>query len=94
LANATTSSAPVTGSAVPGDLRCAGPLGDVSCRDLVTERADGVRRRSDPGQPGVDDSLGELGVLGEEAVAGMDSIGTGLAGGVQDLVDDEVALGR
>ena len=77
-----------------GHLRRSGPLGDVAGRHLVAEGADGRRRRPDPGEPGVDDGLREVGVLGEEAVAGVDRVRTGLAGGVQDLVDDEVALGR
>ena len=37
---------------------------------------------------------GEVGVLGEEAVAGMDRLGPGLLGGLDDLLDVEVALGR
>ena len=36
-------------------------------------------RRADPGQPGVDDGLGELGVLRQEAVAGVDGVGAGAA---------------
>ena len=63
-ANATTSSAPVTGSAVP---RTRGaPARAAMCRadDLVAEVADGRGRRADPREPGVDDGLGEVGVLG------------------------------
>ena len=37
--------------------------------------------------------LGEVGVLGEEAVAGVDRVGAGLRGGVEDLVEHEVGLG-
>ena len=37
----------------------------------------GRRRRADPGQPGVDDGAGEVGVLGQEAVAGVDGVGAG-----------------
>ena len=33
----------------------------------------------DPGQPGVDDRLREIGVLGKESVAGVDRVGAGLA---------------
>ena len=36
---------------------------------------------------------GEVGVLAEEAVAGMDGVGAVPAGGVEDAVDAEVALG-
>ena len=38
-----------------------------------------VGGRADPGQAGVDDRLGEVGVLGEEAVAGVHGVGAGLA---------------
>ena len=55
-----------------GDERGAGALGDVAGGDLVAEVADGLRGRADPGQAGVEDGLGEVGVLGEEAVAGVD----------------------
>ena len=47
-----------------GDQRRAGPRGDVPGRHLVAEVADRLRRRADPGQPGVDHGLGEVGVLG------------------------------
>ena len=92
-ANATTSSAPVTGSRGAGDQRGAGPRGDVPGGDLVAEVADRLRGRADPGQPGVDDGLGEVGVLGEEAVAGVDRVGARLRRGVEELVDVEVGLG-
>ena len=45
---------------------------------LSPRRVDAPRGRADPGQPGVDDGLGELGVLGEEAVAGVHGVGAGL----------------
>ena len=53
-----------------------------------------VGRRADPDEAGVDDGLGEVGVLGEEAVAGVHGVGAGAAGDVEQLVDDEVGLGR
>ncbi len=46
-----------------GDLGSVDRLGDVPRLDLVAERADGGRRGADPGEPGVDDGLGEVGVL-------------------------------
>ena len=67
--------------------------GDVPGLDLVAERVDGVGRRADPGQAGVDDRLREVGVLGEEAVAGVHGVGTGPRGDVEELVDDEVGVG-
>ena len=45
---------------------------------LSPSDADRLGRRADPGQPGVDDGLGEVGVLGQEAVAGVDRVGAGL----------------
>ncbi len=68
--------------------------GDVAGGDLVTEVADRLRRRPDPDQPGIDHGLGEVGVLGEEPVAGVDGVGTGLGGGVEDLVDHQIRLRR
>ena len=67
---------------------------DVAGGDLVAEVANGLRGRPDPDQSGVDDGLGELGVLGEEAVARVDGVGAGLLRGVENLVDDQVGLGR
>jgi hypothetical protein len=39
------------------------------------------RRRADPGQAGVYDGLGEVRVLGQEAVAGVQGGGAGVFGG-------------
>ena len=69
-------------------------LGDVAGGDLVTQVADRLRRGTDPDQPGVDHGLREIGVLGEEAVAGVDRVRAGLGGGVEDLVEHQVRLGR
>ena len=63
-----------------GRQRGADLLGDVPGLDLVAEALDRRRRRADPDQPGVDDGLGEVGVLGEEAVAGVHRVGAGLLG--------------
>ncbi len=50
--------------------RRADLLGHVARGDLVAELLDRLRRGADPGEPGVDDGTGEVGVLGEEPVAG------------------------
>ncbi len=50
--------------------------------------------RSDPAEPGVDDGASELGVLGEEAVAGMDRVGASLQRRRDDEVDAQVGLRR
>lgn len=93
-ANATTSSAPDTGSGVPATSGAAGALGDVPGGDLVTEVADGLRRRADPDQARVQHGLGEVGVLREEAVAGVDRVRPRLPRGLQHLVHVEVTGGR
>ena len=67
-------------------------LGDLTGTGLVAEEFDGSRGRPDPGEPGVDDGLGEEGVLGEVAVAGVDGVGPGALGKGEDLVDVEVGL--
>ena len=77
-----------------GHLGCPGACGDVARGDLVAQRSDRIRRRSDPGESRVDDGLGEVGVLRQEAVAGMHGVGTGSLGDVDDLGDVEVGLGR
>ena len=69
-------------------------VGDVLGPGLVAQRLDRGGRGTDPDQPGVDDGLGELGVLGEEPVAGVDGISTGVGGDLDDLGDVEVGLGR
>ena len=70
-----------------------GAGGDVACGDLVAEVADRLGAGADPDQPGVDDGLGEFGVLREEAVAGVDRVGAGLLGGVEQLLEHQVGLG-
>ena len=37
--------------------------------------------------------LGEFGVLGQEAVAGVDRVGAGLRGRVEQLVEHQIGLG-
>jgi hypothetical protein len=58
--------------------------------DLRAHQRDRLGRRADPGQAGVGHRLGELGVLGQEAVPGMDGVGAGAAGGRQDEVGAQV----
>ena len=68
--------------------------GDVPRGDLVTEVADRLRAGPDPDQAGVDHRLGEVGVLRQEAVAGVDRVGAGLLGGLQQLAEVQVGLRR
>jgi len=44
---------------------------------LVAHQPDGVRRRADESQAALTDDLGEVRVLGQEAVAGVDRVGAG-----------------
>ena len=91
-AKATTSSASLTGSLVPGTSGAPALVAMCRACDLVAEGDDRLGGGADPGQAGVDDRLREVGVLGEEAVPGVDGVGAGLLGGVEDLVDDQVGV--
>ena len=60
-----------------GDDRDAGVLHQRPRSDLRAHRLDRARRRADPDEAGVDHRPREVGVLGEEAVAGVDRVGAG-----------------
>ena len=70
--------------------RARGPLGG----DLVAHRADMFGLGPDPGDVVRFDDLGELGVFGQEAVAGMDRVGMADFGGRNDVGHVEIAVGR
>ena len=58
---------------------------------LVAHGADGRRRGTDPGQPGIEDRLGEVRVLRKEAEPRVDGIRAGTPGGIDDgLAVEEV----
>ena len=61
---------------------------------LVPQQLDLFRRRADPQQPGGFDGSGELRVLGEEPVAGMDGVTTCGDGRLDHGVAPQVRLGR
>ena len=71
---------------------------DLQCQlaglHLVAQRGDGGRRRADPGETGIDHGLGEAGVLGQEAVAGVHGVGTAFPCDSQQLVDRQIGVGR
>ena len=73
--NATTSSPLVRNSVVPGTPCDAGLLGGDAARDLVAHDLDGLGRRADEGDAPLGDGPGEVGVLGEEPVAGVHAVG-------------------
>ena len=77
-----------------GHQRRLRACGDVPGGDLVAEVADRLRARADPDQTRVDDGLGEVGVLRQEAVAGVDRVRPGLRGGVEKLAEVQVRLRR
>ena len=77
-----------------GQDRDAGPLHHLPGADLRAHRLDRLRRRPDQDEARLGDGAGEAGVLGEEAVAGVDGVGAGAAGRVEDRVDAQVGLGR
>ena len=69
-------------------------LGQRAGSTLVAHRGDGLGRWADEGQPGVGAGTGEIGVLGQKAVAGMDGVRSGALGGVKDGGDVEIGAGR
>jgi len=77
-----------------GHDRDAGRLHELARAGLGPHRLDRAGRRADEGDALVLQALHERCVLGEEAVAGVDGLGAGLADDTQDAVDVEVALGR
>ncbi len=79
---------------IDGQHRYAGLDHQLLGADLRTHRLDGLRRGSDPGEAGVHHLTGEVGVLGQEAVAGMDGVCAGALRGVDDEVGAQVGVGR
>ena len=63
-------------------------------RNLVTHDADGIRARADEGEPAFLHALGEIGVFGQKAIAGMDGLGVGHLGCRDDGRHVEIALRR
>jgi len=68
--------------------------GEVARRDLVAEAAHGDRARPDEGEAGGEAGGGEIRVLGEESIAGMDRVGARLAGDADDVGDREIGGDR
>ncbi len=70
----------------------AGAIGGGARGDLVAHGGDGLGRRPDPGEPGVHDGAREAGVLGEEAVAGMDGVGPRVPCRLDEGIHAEIRL--
>src|SRR5262249_29244032 len=73
-----------------GEARHAGLRRGTLGFELVAAPAERVRRRAYENEPSGLDGLGEVGVLGEEPVAGMDRVGCCLLGGADVLLRVEV----
>ncbi len=82
----------VVEQAAAGQQRHAVAFGQLARGVLEAEVAHLLRRRADEGDAGRLAGLGEGGVLAEEAVAGMDGAGAGLARRVQDTVLAQIAF--
>jgi hypothetical protein len=81
-------------AAVARDHRNTGRLHARARRRLDPHRAHRRRRRADEGGAGRVDRLGKIGVLRQKAVTGMNAVGAALADGIDELLDDQVALAR
>ncbi len=92
--NATTSSGPSIGSSVPGTE--ATPAAAAALRDEILSPMTSIASGGGPIHvtPSLSDRAGEVGVLGEEAVPGVDGVGTALLEDLEDARGVEVALGR
>ena len=73
--------------------RGADLLGDRAGGDLVAEGLDRLGRGADPDEARGDHRAGEVGVLGEEPVAGVYGVGAGATRDGENLLDREVRLG-
>ena len=80
-----------------GGTRCqrrADLLGHAARSDLVTEQLDGLRGRANPDHAGLGNRAGKVGVLGQEAVARVDGIGTGTHRDIEQRGHVHVGIGR
>ena len=60
---------------------------------MTAHRLDRLGMRADPGQAGGDHGAREIGVLRQEAVARVDGVGAGGAGGLDEQVAAQVGVG-
>ena len=82
------------GSAMPGTHGHAVGHHVVLGTDLVAHDLDGVNAGADERDAGCVQGLGELHVLGQESVAGVDGLGAALQASLDDGVDPQVAVRR
>ncbi len=74
------------------EYRHAGVRHQLLRGDLGSHRFDRLGRRPDPGEAGVDHGTRERGVLRQEPVPGVDGVGAGRLGGVQQQVGAQVRV--
>ena len=74
--------------------RHPGLLGQLAGRDLVAQPAHHLAVRADEGDPGGCAGIGEIGVLGQEAIARVNRIDARLLRDADDVVDVEIGLDR
>jgi len=77
-----------------GHHRHADRGGQLARRHLIAEPAHRLRGRADEDDARRRAGRREIRVLGEEAIAGMDGLGPGLAGDAHHLLDGEIGLDR
>ncbi|MCY1525111.1 hypothetical protein D9M68_600800 [compost metagenome] len=82
----------LVGAFISGQARHLAGTGEALRLGLAAQRADRGGRRADPDQPRILHGLGEVGVLAQEAIARMNGIGAGGRGGLQQLVDAQIAV--
>ena len=75
-----------------GDDGHTGGLDRLAGDDLIAHQADGRGGWADEDKAGLGAGFGEIGALGQEAVAGMDGVRATAPGDVQDLVNAQVAF--
>jgi hypothetical protein len=83
-----------TGNVPSRNHRYAGSNGRAPRRDLVAHQPDCASRRPNENKAGLLDSIGEVGVFGEETVARVHRVGAAAGGRGNDRWNVEVRLGR
>ena len=71
-----------------------GLLGDAAGDHLASQVPNNLRGRPDENQPGIGAGLGEIGIFRQKSVTGVDGLGPGFPGGLNDLGNIEIVLAR
>jgi hypothetical protein len=78
----------------PGTIGTPGLLGDLARALFVAHAANDIRGGTDPSEAGGDHLFGKIRILREEAVAGVDGVGTGSRRRIEHGVDLQIAIAR